>query len=287
MTHLSHSSHSYQSNCHNSQQPYASLQLFSGGGSRFGYYLGSYAALVESKKTPEVILATCGGSLSALLVKLCPDVKALHQLMCSEELHLAISQIQARQDIRRRHRLAIVTKALHRLYQSRTVPPTQASTSDPASESWKSLLQELQKLAMFDIHSMDMPNTNISSSNANTNSKIRSNTNWLLPVIEKAKSINVSLSASLSASATVTQETAHLDDAKSKKASEHTANPDIFIIASRLLSGENDYLLQQVLFGLPAQADIKNSNQPNQAPASYATRLTLVPLMTVLLVTVL
>ena len=50
-------------------KPYERVQLFSGGGSRFGYYLGSYAALVAHDLTPDMIVGTCGGSLSAYLVK--------------------------------------------------------------------------------------------------------------------------------------------------------------------------------------------------------------------------
>lgn len=56
-----------------SNKLYERLQLFSGGGSRFGYYLGSYAALVDNDLTPDIIIGTCGGSLSALLVHLAPD----------------------------------------------------------------------------------------------------------------------------------------------------------------------------------------------------------------------
>lgn len=49
-------------------KPYERVQLFSGGGSRFAYYLGSYAALVAHDLTPDIIVGTCGGSLSAYLV---------------------------------------------------------------------------------------------------------------------------------------------------------------------------------------------------------------------------
>ena len=60
-----------------SAKPYERVQLFSGGGSRFGYYLGSYAALVAHDLTPDIIIGTCGGSLSAYLVQLAPDPKDL------------------------------------------------------------------------------------------------------------------------------------------------------------------------------------------------------------------
>ncbi|MGO1742917.1 MAG: patatin-like phospholipase family protein, partial [Psychrobacter sp.] len=78
----------------NSIKPYQRVQLFSGGGSRFGYYLGSYAALVAHDLTPDIIIGTCGGSLSAYLVQLAPDPKDLQQLMCSRELYHVIAAIR-------------------------------------------------------------------------------------------------------------------------------------------------------------------------------------------------
>ena len=75
-------------------KPYERVQLFSGGGSRFGYYLGSYAALVAHDLTPDMIVGTCGGSLSAYLVNLAPDPKDLQELMCSSELYRVITAIR-------------------------------------------------------------------------------------------------------------------------------------------------------------------------------------------------
>lgn len=43
--------------------------LFSGGGLRFGYYLGIYRALCEHSKTPDIILASCGGAFVAGLLE--------------------------------------------------------------------------------------------------------------------------------------------------------------------------------------------------------------------------
>ena len=75
-------------------KPYERVQLFSGGGSRFGYYLGSYAALVAHDLTPDMIVGTCGGSLSAYLVNLAPDPRDLQELMCSRELYRVITAIR-------------------------------------------------------------------------------------------------------------------------------------------------------------------------------------------------
>ena len=50
-------------------KPFNTAVLFSGGGFRFGYYLGMYQALCEQAKTPDIILASCGGVLVAGLLE--------------------------------------------------------------------------------------------------------------------------------------------------------------------------------------------------------------------------
>ena len=97
-------------------KPYESVQLFSGGGSRFGYYLGSYAALAANDLTPDIIVGTCGGSLSAYLVQLAPDPKDLQALMCSRELYRAITAIRhvAPDEANKRLKLRYMTHALKR-----------------------------------------------------------------------------------------------------------------------------------------------------------------------------
>ena len=43
-----------------------------GGGFRFGYYLGIYAAAVEAEKQPDLLLASCGGSIAAAIIQALP-----------------------------------------------------------------------------------------------------------------------------------------------------------------------------------------------------------------------
>lgn len=74
--------------------PYQRVLLFSGGSVRFGYYLGSYAALCEFGLPPDLILASCGGSLAALLVDIAPDPKDLRDLSRSRALYHALCQNQ-------------------------------------------------------------------------------------------------------------------------------------------------------------------------------------------------
>ena len=131
-------------------KPYERVQLFSGGGSRFGYYLGSYAALVAHDLTPDIIIGTCGGSLSAYLVQLAPDPKDLQQLMYSGELYRAISAIRhvAPDEANRRVKLRYMTHALKRWRLSRQLSKRQQYHQ---ADSYERLLDELQQLAMFRI----------------------------------------------------------------------------------------------------------------------------------------
>lgn len=135
----------------NSIKPYQRVQLFSGGGSRFGYYLGSYAALVAHDLTPDIIIGTCGGSLSAYLVQLAPDPKDLQQLMCSRELYHVIAAIRhvAPDEANRRAKVRYITHALKRWRLSRQLSKRQAQQQ---AESYEQLLRELQQLAMFRIN---------------------------------------------------------------------------------------------------------------------------------------
>ncbi len=134
----------------NSIKPYQRVQLFSGGGSRFGYYLGSYAALVAHDLTPDIIIGTCGGSLSAYLVQLASDPKDLQQLMCSRELYDAIAAIRhvAPDEANRRLKIRYMTHALKRWRLSRQLSKRQAQQQ---ADSYEQLLDELQQLAMFRI----------------------------------------------------------------------------------------------------------------------------------------
>lgn len=131
-------------------KPYERVQLFSGGGSRFGYYLGSYAALAAHDLTPDIIVGTCGGSLSAYLVQLAPDSKDLQALMCSRELYRVITAIRhvAPDEANKRLKLRYMTHALKRWRLSKQRDNGQGQRQ---ADSYERLLNELQQLAMFRI----------------------------------------------------------------------------------------------------------------------------------------
>ncbi|MBH0096373.1 patatin-like phospholipase family protein [Psychrobacter sp. NZS113] len=131
-------------------KPYERVQIFSGGGSRFGYYLGSYAALVAHDLAPDMIVGTCGGSLSAYLVNLAPDPKDLQSLMCSRELSRTIAAIRhvSPDEANRRLKMRYMTHALKRWHLSRR---TSNGQKQRQADSYARLLDELQQLAMFRI----------------------------------------------------------------------------------------------------------------------------------------
>ncbi len=58
-----------------------------GGGFHFGYYLGVYAALDELGKKPDIILASCGGSIAAALIQLLPNDAARKAWLSSPQMY--------------------------------------------------------------------------------------------------------------------------------------------------------------------------------------------------------
>ncbi len=129
-------------------KPYERVQLFSGGGSRFGYYLGSYAALVAHDLTPDMIVGTCGGSLSAYLVNLAPDPKDLQELMCSRELYRVITAIRhvAPDEVSKRLKIRCMTQAFKRWRLTKQKANGQRQRQ---VDNYERILDELQQLAMF------------------------------------------------------------------------------------------------------------------------------------------
>ena len=52
---------------------YQRCMVMAGGGFHFGYYLGIHAALCESGKKPDLLLASCGGAIAAALIQALPE----------------------------------------------------------------------------------------------------------------------------------------------------------------------------------------------------------------------
>ena len=129
-------------------KPYERVQVFSGGGSRFGYYLGSYAALVAHDLTPDMIIGTCGGSLSAYLVNLAPDPKGLQELMCSRELYHVTAAIRhvAPDEASKRLKIRYMAQAFKRWRLTKQKANGQRQQQ---VDNYERILDELQQLAMF------------------------------------------------------------------------------------------------------------------------------------------
>lgn len=77
--------------------PFDHAMLFSGGGSRFGYFLGMYAAFVENDCQPDVIFSTCGGAISAGIISAFPDcLTSQKEALMSHKMHQMLSRIHVK-----------------------------------------------------------------------------------------------------------------------------------------------------------------------------------------------
>lgn len=70
----------------------------SGGSSRFGYYLGMYAAAVEANRRPDAIFATCGGSIAAGIVSTFCSIEDQKEALLSHEIHQMFLRCYANQN---------------------------------------------------------------------------------------------------------------------------------------------------------------------------------------------
>lgn len=132
-------------------KPYNRVQLFSGGGYRFGYYVGSYAALHEHNLKPELIVATCGGSLAAMLVDIASDPQDLQALIESEALYQVVKASQHRRNFvnsTTKQKPSYFYQALKRLSLAKS---TSRLLNLHKHETYDELLAELNNFAMFEI----------------------------------------------------------------------------------------------------------------------------------------
>ena len=61
--------------------------VMAGGGFRFAYYLGIYAAMRELNKTPDLLLASCGAAIAAGIIQRFPDDAQRKAWICSPEMY--------------------------------------------------------------------------------------------------------------------------------------------------------------------------------------------------------
>lgn len=93
--------------------------LFSGGGTRYGIYLGMYAALQDLKLTPDLIVATCGGSIAATIISALPTPREQKEYLQSEELYQFVKQTQL---TKQKSLLKIGLFSLKKTSQSKSAP---------------------------------------------------------------------------------------------------------------------------------------------------------------------
>jgi len=74
--------------------------VMAGGGFRFGYYLGMHAAAEDSGMAPDIILASCGGSLAAAIIHALPDAAQRKQWLTSREMYRFMCSLRAAPHVR-------------------------------------------------------------------------------------------------------------------------------------------------------------------------------------------
>lgn len=66
---------------------YSHCMVLGGGGFRFSYYLGAYAAAAGANNAPDLLLATCGGAIAAAVIQALPDDQARKGWVSSREMY--------------------------------------------------------------------------------------------------------------------------------------------------------------------------------------------------------
>lgn len=61
--------------------------MMSGGSSRFGYYLGIYAAFIDADRKPDAIFASCGGSIAAGIISAFDSIDEQKEALMSQEIY--------------------------------------------------------------------------------------------------------------------------------------------------------------------------------------------------------
>lgn len=84
----------------NHSDKYQHCLVMAGGGFHFGYYLGIYAALCELGKKPDIILASCGGSIAAAIVQALSDDEERKAWLCSPQMYAFWCELKSKSTAR-------------------------------------------------------------------------------------------------------------------------------------------------------------------------------------------
>ncbi|UVW27249.1 patatin-like phospholipase family protein [Massilia sp. H6] len=75
-------------------EKYQRCLVLPGGGFRFGYYLGVYAAAVDSGQLPDILLASCGGAIAAAVIAGLPNTQERLEWLTSRYMYSFLREIQ-------------------------------------------------------------------------------------------------------------------------------------------------------------------------------------------------
>lgn len=140
---------------------YATALILSGGGARFGYYMGVYAGLCDLGKQPDIIIGSCGGANIAGLISLCPDPTLAKQMMLSRSFYQMFCRIQPRRPAKlkiHKHRaLSNASKRWLSFQKTKFIntqtaqTKTQIKTKTPKSPLPLSMIDHLHTHALYQI----------------------------------------------------------------------------------------------------------------------------------------
>lgn len=72
-------------------RPFKRAMIMAGLNINTGAFIGAYSALVDAGQAPDLIIATCGGSIAASIVNTYEDPRLAHDFVASEEFYEMIS----------------------------------------------------------------------------------------------------------------------------------------------------------------------------------------------------
>ncbi|MES2161609.1 MAG: hypothetical protein V4476_10675 [Pseudomonadota bacterium] len=80
---------------HQPDPRYQRCMVLAGGGFRFGYYLGMHAAAIDAGQEPDLLLATCGGSVAGAIIRNLPDSAARKAWLSSPQMYAFFSGLRS------------------------------------------------------------------------------------------------------------------------------------------------------------------------------------------------
>lgn len=81
-------------------QQYQRCMVMAGGGSRFGIYLGMYAAACDAGRPPDILLASCGSAIAATIIRNLPDDRQRRDWLTSPLMYEFWSNLKSAQHAR-------------------------------------------------------------------------------------------------------------------------------------------------------------------------------------------